>query len=317
MRSQLLVVAMLATGCLGGERDIEIVFRVNDTTGAPRPEAVTTCGGTCEDDEWGCGVRGTVTDLGDGDRLCTVSDAAAEVWVEASIEHAHVEIYVAAESSDRTVVLWTPTVTAEEVGDDLVIAWSPSPQTPASGAGGRITARVAPAIAELSLGLDATSLTLPREDLEDFDAQVSFEVEQRIGRTTHEHWISSLDVAHTPLVPASRGAACTLTYQVTEGGAPRVETLTFEAGACPLTDGVTDAFDCEGTCSDFVGVVDLGAEQLVRRVRVRSSAEQVAVSTDGVAFTSHPEGAVLDPPVSARYVRVQGERLAEVSVFAP
>jgi hypothetical protein len=322
MRWQLLVIATLAAGCLDSDHDIEVVFRVVDTTGAPRPEATTTCGGDCEDDGSGCFLRGTVAELDDGDRLCTVAAAATQVWIEASIGPAHVDIYVAPRSSDRTVVLWAPTVTAEEIGDDLVIAWTPSPQTPDSGEGAQIIARVYPSIDETWLPLDATSLTLAREDFEDFDARISFQVDQRIGLTLHEQWISSIDLAHTPVLPASRGAACTLMYR--EGPGPAVSTVTFDAGTCPLTDGVTEEFECEGVCSDFVGIVDLGTEQLVRRVVVRGASGPIAVSTDGVAFTEvGAPGDELSPPVSARYVRARGEptvgepTLHEISVFTP
>jgi hypothetical protein len=322
MRPQLLAIATLATGCLDSERDIEVVFRVVDTTGAPRPEADVVCGGLCDSGSDDCSVGGTVAALDGLNRLCTVPNTGlSEVWLDAWIDAAHVSIEIPPRSSDRTLVLWTPTVTTEEAGDDIVIAWDPSPQTPDSGAGGRITAQISPSIAVTSFDLGATSWTLRRDDFEDFDARISFDVEQRIGTTTHDHWISWIDLAHTPALPASRGAACTLTYQTTnDGGGPATETLTFDAGTCPLTDGVTDDFECEAEpCSDFVGVVDLGAEQLVRRVRVRDATGPVAVSTDGVTFTEvGASGDELSPVVTARYVRGIGAiSLGEISVFTP
>lgn len=309
----------LATGCLGGDRDIEVVFRVADTTGAPSPFARVSCGGECDGDSVECFVTGTVSQLDDGDFLCTIEDAdALPVYLSAVAGDASVEATVYPRpTGDYTLVLWAPTVTVTEVGDELVVAWDPAPLVPGTVPDGDLEVLAWPDVARARVALDATSVAFPREDFEDFEVTFSLETEQVIDGHTHWQWVDAIDAPHTALLPASRGAACTVTREtrIATGQEPLVEEVAYDAGECPLTDGVTGAA-CSSSCELVEAVIDLGSEQLVRRVRVRGEGGVVEVSSDGASFTVVGAADEELPPVAARYVRVENSgRLGEISVF--
>jgi hypothetical protein len=313
MRLPLIFVAILATGC-PNDSDLEIVFRVVDTTGAD-VAAELYCSGPCDSPVGGCVVEGRVTSLGDGEHLCTIDgEAAPEVTLTAYAGNAMVDadVQVGRRPDEIVVTLWRPTVGVEEVDDQIVVTWDPSPATTAS-TNARIAVYAEPWVGFRMREVDERSASLPLEDFEDFaDAQFRIFATHWVGGLEHRQVLEDIAAPHTPTAPASRGAACEVVYG-------ELGREAFAAGECPVTNGVTASVHC---CDPMSATVDLGAEQPIRRVLVRAFGGTIAVSTDGMTFTEvdtvDRHGAELSPPVTARYVRVDDAvQIGEISVFTP
>jgi hypothetical protein len=314
MRLLLVLAAILATGCPGGEADIEISFRVVDTTGAD-VAAEVYCEGECDSPAGGCFIEGWITRLDNREYLCTIDDEAApEVTLSAEIGStlAYVDVDVQTPRDDVAVTLWRPTVTVEEIDDQVVVTWDPPPATTAS-SDARIAVYAEPWVGFTEADVNERSASLPLEDFEDFaDPRFRMIAEHRVDGLEHRQVVEGIAAPHTPTEPASRGAACEVVYG-------ELGREAFAAGECPVTNGVTQSVHC---CDVMSATVDLGVEQPIRRVLARAFGGTIAVSSDGVTFTDvdavDDRGDELSPPVTARYVRVQDAyQIGEISVFTP
>ena len=327
MRFQVLVLTAFACSGQGDDPDnsvpteYEFQFSVVDYDGTPVVPVEVTCEYECPyfPDEGNCSATGVVVPLDEeGEYVCRIDSREASIVARTPL--ASVGVAVSAGVEHVTLLMWTPEVTFAESGDDIVASWAPAPVTPQTETTGpTLSPSVQPDVYWENLTLDATSVTFPREDLEDYDATLELYAYQDIDGVAQNQRFGPVPIPYTGVVPASRGAACTVTQRTDDGVRDPVDRiLTFAAGDCPLTDGEPSTADCGRYCRIVEGTLDLGAEALVRRVRSRGGVSGgVGLSTDGVAFTEYADGATLDPPVSARYVRVGGYGVAEISVFTP
>jgi len=333
MRWQLLVVAALAVGCDPGEpdtRDIEIRFRVTDAAGTPLSDVRPRCLADADSDQGDLTspLVGTVAPIGGGDYLCSISGYAGGT-VDLAVTDGAWFADRAVWPSDPSVpilVTWTPALTIEEVGDEIQVSWDvPPPHS----SGWYATLEIGTNIGvDFDVGPDGYGASLPLAYFEDFaDPTISVYAHQTHSANSlyaEQGTEEDIPVPHTPVVPASRGAACEVTELTSSTHGTEVAVVSHTAGDCPLTDGSREDAACTSTtssdCEVVLATIDLGAELdvgwIIARNHYESTDDTIATSLDGVTYTDVEHADPSPTPVRARYVRVRSESaLREISVF--
>ena len=223
------------------------------------------------------------------------------------------------------LVMWDPAVKVTPRARGYELAY---PRRPDSKNSHRVM------VADKEARLSVNDGTIDARDIEDATINVIPNASKDVtaaGTIYHQRFVAASVTLKGPLVPLSRGAACSAT--LADGS---------QAPQCGYTDGdlVTAGIDDRTSCRyDFdtdqrvragspsgpsvpcvkpSATIDLGAAKKVGEVRTRCGCD-VEGSSDGVAWRKLPAGQ-FPSSQSLRYVRVTGSSVAstpEISVWPP